>query len=129
MRLVSVVTSTRSPRSTRSLMRSMRSSIWPSVGRTSMAGSTMPVGRMSCSTMPSERCSSHGPGVALMCTTWSRCSSNSSKVSGRLSSAEGSRKPNSTRISLRVRSFLYMPATWGMVMWLSSTTSSQSGGK
>ncbi len=38
MRLVSVVASTRSPRSTRSLMRSMRSSIWPSVGRTSMVG-------------------------------------------------------------------------------------------
>ena len=55
--------------------------------------------------------------------------SNSSNVSGRLSSADGRRKPKSTRISLRVRSFLYMPTTWGMVMWLSSTTSSQSGGK
>ena len=60
---------------------------------------------------------------------WLTWTSNSSKVSGRLSSADGRRKPKSTRISLRVRSFLYMPTTWGMVMWLSSTTRSQSGGK
>jgi hypothetical protein len=55
--------------------------------------------------------------------------SNSSKVSGRLSSADGSRNPKSTRISFRVRSFLYIPTTWGMVMCDSSTISSQSGGK
>jgi len=55
--------------------------------------------------------------------------SNSSNVSGRLSSADGSRNPKSTRISFRVRSFLYMPTTCGIDMWLSSTTSSQSGGK
>ena len=45
---------------------------------------------------------------------WWTVASNSSNVSGRLSSADGSRNPKSTRISLRVRSFLYMPTTCGI---------------
>ena len=49
-----------------------------------------------------------------------RCS-HSSKFSGRLSSADGRRKPYSTSISLRDRSPWYMPRTCGTVWWLSST--------
>ena len=92
-------------------------------------GSTIPVGRTSCSTTRSLFSSSYGPGVADTYTAWLTVASNSSKVSGRLSSADGRRKPKSTRISLRVRSFLYMPTTCGIVMCDSSTISSQSGGK
>ena len=65
MRLVSVVTSTRSLRSTRVWISPMRSSIWPAVGRTEMVGSTTPVGRISCSTTRSLFSSSYGPGVFL----------------------------------------------------------------
>ena len=54
IRFVSVVTSTRSWRSMRCCISSIRSSIWLFEGRTSMRGSRRPVGRMSCSTtMPS----------------------------------------------------------------------------
>ena len=51
-----------------------------------------------------------------------RCS-HSSKLRGRLSSAEGRRKPYSTSTSLRERSPWYMPRTCGIVWWLSSTMS------
>ena len=50
MRLVSVVTSTRSPLATRSRISCSRSSIWPFTGRISTGGSINPVGRMICST-------------------------------------------------------------------------------
>ncbi len=93
MRLVSVVTSTRSPRSMRRRASFMRSSIWPAVGRTSTAGSTRPVGRMICSTMLTLSRSSNWPGVALTKTICGTLATNSSKRSGRLSSALGSRKP------------------------------------
>ena len=66
--LVSVVTSTRSPLVTRSLMLSMRSSIWPFVGLTITSGSTSPVGRTICSTTCSETRSSYALGVADMKT-------------------------------------------------------------
>ena len=42
-------------RAVRALISPMRSSIWPSTGRTSMRGSSSPVGRMTCSTMLSAR--------------------------------------------------------------------------
>jgi hypothetical protein len=45
MRLVEVVTSTRSFRDTTSRISLMRSSIWPFVGLTSTSGSSSPVGR------------------------------------------------------------------------------------
>ena len=60
---------------------------------------------------------------------WPIRASNSSKVSGRLSSAEGRRKPKSTSVCLRERSPWYMPRTCGMVWWLSSITSRKSCGK
>ena len=50
MRLVSVVTSTRSPCLTRRLTSDIRSSTWLVAGRTSISGSTSPVGRTTCST-------------------------------------------------------------------------------
>ena len=49
MRLVSVVTSTASLRSARTRISASRSSTWLEAGRTSMRGSSRPVGRMSCS--------------------------------------------------------------------------------
>ena len=58
------------------------------------------------------RCS-YGPGVAetnTICGTFAR---NSSKRSGRLSSADGSRKPKSTSVCLRDRSPSYMPPICG----------------
>ena len=94
MRLVSVVTSTRSRRSTRSRIACSRSSIWPRTGRTSIGGSVSPVGRTICSTTtPPARASSYGPGVADTKTVCPARASHSAKLSGRLSSAEGSRKP------------------------------------
>ncbi|CDA78972.1 uncharacterized protein BN558_02380 [Clostridium sp. CAG:242] len=63
--LVRVVTSTRSPFSTRVLISDSRSSICPSTGRTSISGSTNPVGRMTCSTIRLLFSFSKGPGVAL----------------------------------------------------------------
>ena len=93
MRLVSVVMRTRWSLSTRRRISFMRSSICPSVGRTSTSGSMRPVGRMICSAMLTLFSSSNWPGVALTkmsCGTFSR---NSSKRSGRLSRALGRRKP------------------------------------
>ena len=75
MRLVSVVTSTRSLRATRSRISFSRSSTCPRTGRTSIGGSIRPVGRMTCSTTtPPAFVSSYGPGVAETKTTcWTRC--------------------------------------------------------
>ena len=58
---------------------------------------------------------------------WTR--SNSSKRSGRLSSAEGSRNPYSTSVSLRERSPRYMACSCGTVTWLSSITSKEFRGR
>jgi hypothetical protein len=57
-----------------------------------------------------------------------RCS-NSSKLSGRLSSADGSRKPYSTRVDLRWRSPWNMPRACGIDWWLSSTIIKASFGR
>ncbi len=57
MRLVSVVTSTRSSTATRLWISESRSSTWVEAGRTSTDGSTSPVGRTTCSTT-SDECSS-----------------------------------------------------------------------
>ena len=62
--LVRVVTSTRSCRAVRRLISPMRSSIWPSMGRTSTWGSSRPVGRITCSTVWPDRVRSYSPGVA-----------------------------------------------------------------
>ena len=43
--------------------------------------------------------------------------------------ADGSLKPNSTRVSLRDRSPLYMPLSWPMAIWLSSIKRRKSSGK
>ena len=93
MRLVSVVTRTRWSLSTRRRISFMRSSICPSVGRTSTSGSISPVGRMICSAMLTLLASSNSPGVALTKMSCGTLSRNSSNRSGRLSSALGRRKP------------------------------------
>ena len=94
MRLVSVVTSTRPPRWTTGLISSTASSTCPVAGRKSSIGSSNPVGRMSCSTISPSDCSiSYSPGVAETYMTCLMSFENSSKLSGRLSSAEGSRNP------------------------------------
>ena len=72
---------------------------------------------------------SYGPGVAETKIICGASASHSSKRSGRLSSADGRRKPYSTSVSLRERSPLYMPPICGTVTWLSSTTSSASFGR
>ena len=58
-----------------------------------ISGSTRPVGRMICSTMPSAMPISYRPGVADRYTLCPIRSLNSSQRSGRLSMALGSRKP------------------------------------
>ena len=93
MRLVSVVTSTRSPIATRSLISDSKSSTWSAAGRTSTSGSTSPVGRTTCSTTSPERSSSYALGVAETKMTCPARSSHSSNRRGRLSSADGSRNP------------------------------------
>ena len=57
MRLVSVVTKTRSSTSARTCISSTKSSIWFWLGLTSMMGSSSPVGRMICSTYTPSVCS------------------------------------------------------------------------
>jgi hypothetical protein len=77
----------------------------------------------------------HAPGVlglvvAGVAETKMVCgltASHSSKRIGRLSSADGRRKPYSTRVSLRERSPLYMAPTCGTLTWDSSITSSAAG--
>ena len=128
-RLVSVVTSTRSPFPAAARISPMRFSTWPFVGRRLISGSSSPVGRISCSATTAERSSSNGPGVAEAKTVWPVICSNSAKLCGRLSSAEGRRKPKSTSTCLRARSPLYMPPICGTVAWLSSMKSRKSFGK
>ena len=91
--LVSVVTSTRSLRSTRVRISFIRSSIWLRVSRTSTSGSTIPVGRTICSTMCLECSRSYSPGVADTNTSCGVIERNSANVCGRLSIALGSRNP------------------------------------
>ena len=73
----------------------------PASGRTSTGGSTMPVGRTICSMGVPPCSSSYGPGVAERKVISWVTDMNSSKFIGRLSSAEGRRKPCSTRVRLR----------------------------
>ena len=91
----------------------MRSSIWPLVGFTITSGSTRPVGRTICSTTWLDTWISYWLGVADRNTTWLIRSMNSSNRSGRLSAADGSRKPCSMSCSLRERSPSYWPCSCG----------------
>ncbi|EJW92760.1 hypothetical protein EVA_19134 [gut metagenome] len=62
---MSVVTRTRSSRSARTVISSIKSSIWFSDGRTTISGSSSPVGRINCSTTtPPLSRSSKSAGVA-----------------------------------------------------------------
>mmetsp|Transcript_27254 Transcript_27254/g.109142 ORF Transcript_27254/g.109142 Transcript_27254/m.109142 type:complete len:314 (-) Transcript_27254:1119-2060(-) len=70
----------------------------------------------------SRRPRSHLPGVAETRTASSTRAQNSSAVRGRLSSAEGSRKPCSTSVFLRARSPACMTPSCGIVRCDSSTT-------
>ena len=130
IRLVSVVISTRSPQETRSRISESTSSTWVATGRISTGGSTSPVGRTTSSMIssPASR-SSYGPGVADTYTLRGARASHSSKRNGRLSSADGSRNPKSTSVSLRARSPLYIAPICGIVTCDSSTTSNASGGR
>ncbi|MNS92911.1 hypothetical protein D3C72_1270590 [compost metagenome] len=129
IRLVSVVTSTRSPACTRMLISDSRSSTWVVAGRTMMIGSTRPVGRTTCSTTCPAWSFSNCAGVAETNITWRILRSNSSNFSGRLSSADGIRKPYSTSVVLRARSPLYMPLSWPISTCDSSRNISASGGR
>ena len=127
--LVSVVTSTRSLRSTLIWISLNKSSIWFSVGLTSILGSSKPVGRIICSTILSVCSISYGPGVADTYTSCFVFSSNSSNLSGRLSNALGNLNPWSTKTCLRALSPLYMPRTCGNVTCDSSIITNQSSPK
>ena len=109
MRLVSVVTNTRSPAFVRSMISLKTSSTCVVAGRTSTSGSTSPVGRTTCSTICELLDNSHAAGVADTKTDRRILRSNSSNRSGRLSSADGNRNPYITSVSLREWSPLYIP--------------------
>ena len=84
----------------------------PRPGAPRSRGSMSPVGRMICSTTTPPDCSSSRTAPAwretkMVCAASSQ---NSSKRSGRLSSAHGSRKPYSTSVCLRARSPWYIAA-------------------
>ena len=70
-----------------------------------------------------------GAGVAETKMVCGLTASHSSKRSGRLSSAEGRRKPYSTRVSLRERSPLNIAPTCGTLTCDSSITSSELAGR
>ena len=95
-----------------------------------MTGSSKPVGRMICSTItPPARVSSYSLGVADTNTVCGVRVSHSSKRRGRLSRADGKRKPKSTKVSLRERSPFHMEPIWGTVWCDSSTKRRKSLGK
>ena len=130
IRFVRVVTRIRSFAAARFRISPVKSSIWFFTGRISTSGSTNPVGRITCSTKaPLHFSISYGPGVALTKITWLTNRSHSSNLRGRLSSAEGSRKPYFTSVSLRDRSPKYIPPICGTLTWDSSITSKKSFGK
>ena len=89
----------------------------------------IPVGRTICSTVRVDSAFSNWPGVAETITRRGTRSRNSSNLSGRLSIAEGRRKPKSIRVDLRERSPSYMPPICGIVWWDSSTKTTKSSGK
>ena len=89
----------------------------------------MPVGRTICSTIFEEWLRSNSPGVADTNTIWGVFWRNSSNVWGRLSSADGSRKPKSTSVCLRERSPSNMPPICGTVWCDSSMKQTKSSGK
>ena len=89
----------------------------------------IPVGRTICSTIRPECSRSYWPGVADTNTICGVIERNSSNVCGRLSSAEGSRKPYSTRVVLRERSPSCMPPICGTVWCDSSMKQTKSSGK
>ena len=135
--LVSVVTSTRAPPLmivSASAIKSLTCpgySPLPVTGRTSISGSTSPVGRITCSTIcphfPSALSFSYWPGVAdinIICPTRA---SNSSKLSGRLSTALGRRNPCSTSVFFRDWSPAYIAPSCGMVTCDSSISVRKSG--
>ena len=88
-----VVTKTRSPCSTRNLISDSRSSTCVLAGRTIIAGSINPVGRTTCSTTCPWCVFSYSAGVAETKMVCRSKASYSSNLSGRLSSADGSRNP------------------------------------
>ena len=127
--LVRVVTRVRWSASTRAAIISRRSSICPLVGRTCTSGSIRPVGRTICSTTRLLFSNSQPPGVAETRRTCPTRSTNSSKRSGRLSAAEGRRKPCSMRVAFRLRSASYCPWSCGTATCDSSSTTRKSSGK
>src|SRR3546814_4495685 len=93
-------------------------------------GSTSPVGRITCSVKTPPVCSiSQRPGVAETNVDCGRIASHSWKRNGRLSIADGRRKPYSASVVLRCWSPRDMPLTCPMVTWLSSTNSRAFSGR
>src|SRR3989344_897440 len=122
IRLVKVVTMTLSPFLVRCLIVSMRWGIWFSVGFISIVGSSSPVGLTNCSAILAlpDFSSSYLFGVADTYTVFCVLFWNSGNFSGRLSIADGRRKPYSTRVLFLEWSPVYILLNWGMEMWDSS---------
>ena len=130
MRLVSVVTSTRSSLATRSVdLRQHVVDLRATPGARSTSGSTRPVGPHHLLDHLRRRAAARSrPGVA---ETKIVCAHHASRTprtcSGRLSSADGRRKPYSTSVLLaRAVALVHARRAAGSVTWLSSTTSSAS---
>ena len=114
--LVSAHTNDASPRAARSRIAPASAGSCPSRGNTVTVGSNTPDGRTTMSTIAwsggspvaSDSAAHHAvsisPGVADTNNACGTRSQNSSNVSGRLSSADGSRYPPATRFRLRDRS-------------------------
>ncbi len=127
MRLVKVVISTRSFCFFLLRISLIKSVICPSDDRTSTSGSTKPVGLINCSTIFFLDLSiSHCCGVAERNKDWGILGQNSSALSGRLSKAEGIRKPKSISVCFRDLSPRYIPLICGTVIWDSSITTRKS---
>mmetsp|Transcript_24159 Transcript_24159/g.74483 ORF Transcript_24159/g.74483 Transcript_24159/m.74483 type:complete len:235 (-) Transcript_24159:1087-1791(-) len=127
----------RSPRAARRRHSAVASSSCAARGRTSTVGSQMSVGRTtSLAATVRQRfavarvarsASSSLPGVADTKTASSTRCQNSPLVRGRLSRADGRRKPYSTSVCLRARSPAYMAPNWPIVRCDSSTKSVKRG--
>ena len=94
----------------------------PTTGRTSTTGIDQPRGAddlLDDDALRLLRARTRPASPRRRCA-WRTCSSNSSNLSGRLSSALGRRKPYSTSVSLRARSPRYIAPTCGTV-WCDSS--------
>ncbi len=96
----------------------IRSSIWPLVERTTTSGSTRPVGADDLlDHRAPTRAARTGRGWPRRTPRWPTRSRTRRSAAAGWSIADGSRKPCSTRVALRLWSPSYWPWSWGTVTW------------